>query len=109
MSQLPPHLSTRLDDTPVVTEAMPCRKCGYDLRGLRFGSKCPECGQVITRLTRRAESMLGDAPRAYLHRLMVGFVLMGVGGAGYWMLLVVGLALGMPAVLLTGGNRQIIK
>src|SRR5262245_56679789 len=25
----------------------PCNKCGYNLRGLRIGDKCPECGTPI--------------------------------------------------------------
>lgn len=31
----------------VVSEALHCRKCGYDLRGLSGGGRCPECGLDI--------------------------------------------------------------
>ena len=24
-----------------------CDQCGYNLRGLRFGGRCPECGTTI--------------------------------------------------------------
>jgi hypothetical protein len=31
----------------IVLESLHCRKCGYDLRGLRADSRCPECGLEI--------------------------------------------------------------
>ena len=24
-----------------------CAECGYDLRGLEFNERCPECGQLV--------------------------------------------------------------
>jgi len=30
-----------------VSESLNCRRCGYDLRGLRADGKCPECGMHI--------------------------------------------------------------
>lgn len=30
-----------------ITRDFPCGNCGYNLRGLRIGRKCPECGHVI--------------------------------------------------------------
>lgn len=33
--------------------AAPCRSCGYDLRGLPSGGRCPECGTTIPRIHRR--------------------------------------------------------
>lgn len=32
---------------PPVADLGPCRGCGYDLRGLRPGGACPECGERI--------------------------------------------------------------
>jgi hypothetical protein len=37
---------TRLDDH-VVARSVRCRQCRYDLRGLRAGGQCPECGADI--------------------------------------------------------------
>src|SRR5690606_29931909 len=64
-----------------------CPKCGYDLRGLMEGGKCPECGTDTARheaLGPRMgrESPLGAAPRGYLALLLIGFLLCSVGIAG---------------------------
>jgi hypothetical protein len=37
--------------SPPPLELGPCRRCGYDLRGLRPGGKCPECGEAIPKGT----------------------------------------------------------
>lgn len=31
----------------VISTERPCRACGYSLRGLKWGGKCPECGDEI--------------------------------------------------------------
>jgi len=31
-----------------ITGDLPCDQCSYNLRGLRFGGACPECGTPIT-------------------------------------------------------------
>ena len=31
----------------VIAVTLPCRLCGYDLRGLSKSGKCPECGNEI--------------------------------------------------------------
>lgn len=66
----------------VIMEARPCRKCGYDLKGLRVGGKCPECGEPI-RARKKSfgprEGTMSDAPPAYVKRVGLGFTLMSVG------------------------------
>lgn len=34
------------DRSPRESPPMPCRACGYDMRGLPYRSRCPECGQI---------------------------------------------------------------
>jgi uncharacterized repeat protein (TIGR04138 family) len=36
-------------DEPEIVEDEPCGRCGYNLRGLREGHRCPECGAPIPR------------------------------------------------------------
>jgi uncharacterized repeat protein (TIGR04138 family) len=35
------------DQHSVINEDLPCEDCGYNLRGLREGHRCPECGALI--------------------------------------------------------------
>lgn len=36
-----------LDEAGTVKSDIPCRKCGYNLRGLNVGGRCPECGSPV--------------------------------------------------------------
>jgi hypothetical protein len=46
----PPLSATvRLDERGCLDEDVPCRKCGYNLRGLSPDGRCPECGVAIGR------------------------------------------------------------
>ena len=57
---------------------LPCRECGYNLRGLEYGKNCPECGTVIDR-KRPEHAHLMDAPAEYLKRLRLGMWMLCVG------------------------------
>ncbi|WP_428938360.1 hypothetical protein [Fontivita pretiosa] len=35
------------DPNATVQTDAPCRKCGYNLRGLTYGGRCPECGSPV--------------------------------------------------------------
>lgn len=57
-----------------------CERCGYNLRGLPVGGKCPECGTAIVkrRSGNRFTDNLADAPLPYLKVLAVGVALLAV-------------------------------
>ena len=69
-----------------VEEARPCDSCGYDLRGLKIGDRCPECGSQILLRSAMTERYLIDAPRRYQVWLAIGLVLTGVGAIGRWVI-----------------------
>lgn len=51
----------------------PCRRCGYNLKGLRHGQVCPECGTPIRSPTSgRFVNNMVDAPLEYLRALRLG-------------------------------------
>jgi hypothetical protein len=54
---------------PAVLDLGACRECGYDLRGLRPGGKCPECGATIPTGT----ATLGGEPAARAAEAAIGF------------------------------------
>lgn len=63
----------------IITDKRACEKCDYELRGLRVGGNCPECGTPI-RAKRKSfgarEGNLTDAPPRYIRGLRLGFTLM---------------------------------
>jgi len=69
----------------VVDRDRVCKGCGYDLTGLRYGGRCPECGKVI-RYGRAFEikerDRLQDAPRLYIRLVQIAFALLVVGAPG---------------------------
>lgn len=62
----------------------PCRRCGYNLKGLTTKQQCPECGLNIKLTPRQArENGLTQAARPYLAELRRGaFVLAGAAAIG---------------------------
>jgi hypothetical protein len=40
-------LDGALDAAGVVVSDIPCRKCGYNLRGLHIDGRCRECGRAV--------------------------------------------------------------
>lgn len=75
-------------ERPVITGARACAGCGYDLRGLREGDQCPECGRVIALDLVRKMGYLGEASRGYLYTMLLGFTLLSVGGVGVFLKIV---------------------
>jgi Zn finger protein HypA/HybF involved in hydrogenase expression len=88
----------------VIMTDRPCGKCGYNLKGLKTGGVCPECGQPmrIERTGNRLSDTLADAPLHYLRTLSTGLILMLIGSlAGAAAVYVVPLTV-TKAVLLCG-------
>lgn len=83
---------------------LPCRACGYNLRGLVAEGRCPECGGAVP------ESMGSDllrfAPARYVQALADGvdWVLIGVTVQVAALLLVGGI--GVALTLMTGGGSS---
>lgn len=70
-----------------IAEDVPCRACGYNVRGLSGGGRCPECsegiaGSVAEFETRRAKAPLPleSAEPAWVGRVARGCMLMLAGG-----------------------------
>jgi predicted Zn-ribbon and HTH transcriptional regulator len=66
----------------IVMGSRACRKCKYELRGLRIGGNCPECGEPIRSRPKKfnaREGTLTDADPHYVSTLRWGFVAMSVG------------------------------
>lgn len=56
-SPIPPGL---LDASGAIVDDLPCRKCGYNLRGLNEKNRCPECGVSVGLSTRGDLLRFGD-------------------------------------------------
>ncbi|MEM9372009.1 MAG: MFS transporter [Planctomycetota bacterium] len=70
------------DLKPIVMESRACRNCGYELRGLRIGDNCPECGTLIRSRPKSfnaREGTITDADPQYVRLLAGGFWLMAAG------------------------------
>jgi predicted RNA-binding Zn-ribbon protein involved in translation (DUF1610 family) len=66
----------------LIVDDRACVTCNYDLKGLRTGQKCPECGTVIKGGRARRSDSLTDAPLGYLRALRLGALMMAGGSVG---------------------------
>lgn len=66
-------------ETNVATDRE-CDHCGYNLKGLPMGSKCPECGTPMRRKSiRTSGTMTDEAPTRFVRVLRLGFMLASAG------------------------------
>lgn len=89
-----------------IHEHLACPGCGYDLIGLRYRERCPECGRVITFIEPSAQdegavSELIDAPVSYIATMQLGYLVM-VGA------LLLGLASAFGAAMGVGAGGALI-
>ena len=76
----------------------PCKQCDYNLRGLKIGGVCPECGTAII-LDNPFRDSLCDAPRGVILRL----------SAGFWMTLgSLAILIAMPFVIVSWRSNMIV-
>ncbi len=62
--------SDLFDDTGTLITDVTCRRCGYNLRGLLTGGRCPECGMPIGLSTRSDQLRYADP--IWVERLVKG-------------------------------------
>lgn len=63
-----------------ITTDRECDHCGYNLKGLPTGSKCPECGTSMRRKSIRTSGTMSDeAPTRFVKVLRYGFLLSSFG------------------------------
>lgn len=87
----------------VILEDEACPKCDYNLKGLRRGGVCPECGRGISARKRGKRALMIDAPRGYLRGLMLVFLMMGWAGIGAFLIAVVPMIVfSLPILRATG-------
>lgn len=89
MSPVHPSRPSREDPKarPVLLRDQACPGCGYNLKGLKSGGTCPECGRTILAVDIRMGDALSDSPLSYMREL----------GSGGWLL-----ALAYPVLMLAG-------
>jgi predicted Zn-ribbon and HTH transcriptional regulator len=59
-----------------ITTDRECDHCGYNLKGLPMGSKCPECGTPVRRLSSKTSgTIMDEAPTRFVRKLRLGFLL----------------------------------
>jgi hypothetical protein len=76
------------DKKPVLNENLPCRGCGYNLRGLAFDGRCPECSDEIANSI--TDNPFERAPTEWLKAVRSGgYMIVGsiVGGLGAMMVI----------------------
>ncbi len=88
METPPAELESVLDEQGCLNVDVPCRACGYNLRGLPWSGHCPECGLPVGRST--YGDLLQFCDPAWLERLRRGVTVILWGALALVLALVVG-------------------
>ncbi len=86
-----PPQATIVNPNQLIEQDMDCMSCGYNLRGLRLGGRCPECGAAISRSS--FGNLLKYSDPDWVDQLRLGVLLM------LWNILV-GFVIGLASGLL---------
>jgi hypothetical protein len=66
----PPDIPVTRDAAGALADDFPCRRCGYNLRGLKPTGRCPECGQPVQ--TSLTDERLRYSDPAWVRKLAIG-------------------------------------
>lgn len=91
------------DETQPVENDLACASCGYNLRGLTLGMRCPECGAEVSRSARG--DLLRFADPDWVGKLASGTSLMRWGIVASMLLGLVG-SLAVGGLAVAGGYSQ---
>ena len=80
----------------------PCDFCAYNLYGLRFGGRCPECGTPIT-YRRFRELVFHEMPLPLIRRFRLSAWMATIAVAGWFVLLIALLGFGGDPIYLALG------
>ena len=73
---LQPDSAKSIENSAIESD-LPCRQCGYNLRGLMGSGACPECGHAVAESARR--NLLRDSDPSYAAKLRTAAIVMIVG------------------------------
>ncbi|MBT8484759.1 MAG: hypothetical protein KJO43_04205 [Phycisphaerae bacterium] len=95
----PPTVRTDAGATVVdlATTDVPCRSCGFNLRGLAPDGRCPECGAPVGRSIRGDHLIYSDP--SYLDSLRLGIVCILISAIIQCALILTGITVGVLFVL----------
>lgn len=79
------HVQEKLikpDISALIRRDLLCKECGYNLKGLRYGGKCPECGAGIVQRRIASADATEDFTREECVRLLWGIRALAAGWSG---------------------------
>mgnify|MGYP000520360460 CR=1 FL=1 len=106
MATIQPAPTPRPVPPDIILDERACIGCGYSLKGLRLGGKCPECGLAIKGKKRapRYTDQLVHAPMEWLDIFAIGALLMFFAATAALMMIITLLFVrNIPVLVVLGG------